>query len=158
MNQPAANITQARGRRGGIMTMTTLDWHRPHVINGYMDYHTSMRGMIHRIGGNFTFNAQSGLPLSSRAGAAGAALKERAPMTIDVNARIDATLNLGTVKPTVFFLIENILNRTNVVAIADPASYFDTASSYYNVAGGPRNNLLAYGIPMTFHFGVTINY
>ena len=158
MNAGAGNISQSEARRKGIMTMTTLDWHRPHVINGYVDYHTSMRGMINRIGGNFTFNAQSGLPLSARAGAAGAALKERAPMTVDVNARIDATLNLGTVKPTVFFLIENVLNRTNVVAIADPASYFDKSSAYYNVAGGPRNNLLAYGAPMTFHFGVSINY
>ncbi len=158
MNQGSGTVSQSDAARKGIMTMTTLDWHRPHVINGYVDYHTSLGGMFERVGGNFTFNAQSGLPLSARAGAAGAALKERAPMTVDVNARLDATLNLGAVRPTVFFLIENVLNRRNVVAIADPASYFDDASTYKDVAGGPRNNLLAYGVPMTFHFGFSISY
>ncbi len=158
MNQGSGTISQADKTRSGILTMTTLDWHRPHVFNGYIDYHKPMSGVLSRIGGNFTFNAQSGLPLSSRAGAAGAALKERAPMTIDVNARVDATLNLGGLKPTVFLLVENVLNRRNVIAIADPASYFDDASDFKNIAAGPRNNLLAYGVPMTMHFGFSINY
>ena len=158
INSGAGNITQSEGRRKGIMAMTTLYWHRPHVLNGYIDYHTSLGGMFDRIGGNITFNAQSGLPQSARAGAAGAALDERAPGTIDVNARLDATLNLGVVKPTVFLMVENVLNRRNVVMIADPASFFDEASSYKDVASGPRNNLLAYGVPMTMHFGISINY
>ena len=75
-----------------------------------------------------------------------------------MNARLDATLNLGVVKPTVFLMVENVLNRRNVVMIADPASFFDEASSYKDVASGPRNNLLAYGVPMTMHFGISINY
>ena len=159
MNQGSGTLTQeTQTWTANILTMTTLDWHRPHIFNGYLDYHTSLGGMLNRVGGNVTFNAQSGLPMTARAGGAGAALKERAPMTVDINLRVDATLNLGVVRPTVYLLVDNIMNRRNVVAIADPASYFDAASDFDNVAGGPRNNLLAYGPPMTLHIGVSIDY
>jgi hypothetical protein len=77
---------------------------------------------------------------------------------MDVNLRVDAKIDLGVVRPTVYFLIENVLNRRNVVAIADPGSYFDSASDYHEIAAGPANNLMAYGIPMTMHFGVSIDY
>ena len=143
---------------GGIFSMTTLDWHRPHILNGYVDYHTNMSGMFSRVGGNITFNAQSGLPVSARSGQGGASLKERAPSTMDVNLRIDAKLDLGIVRPTVYLLVENVLDVRNVVAIADPGSYFDEASDYSEVAAGPTNNLMAYGAPMTIHFGVSIDY
>jgi len=143
---------------GNIFSMTTLDWHRPHILNGYIDYHTNIGGMFSRVGGNITFNAQSGLPVSARSGQGGASLKERAPSTMDVNLRIDAKLDLGIVRPTVYLLVENVLDVRNVVAIADPGSYFDDASAYYEVAAGPTNNLMAYGAPMTIHFGVSIDY
>ena len=161
MNQGAGNIDQysdGTTSRTGILSMTTLDWHRPHVLNGYLDYHIPMGGMLSSVGGNITFNAQSGLPQTARAGGAGAALKERAPSTMDVNLRVDAKLNLGSVRPTVFLIVDNVMNRRNVVAVADPYSYFDEASDFYQVAGGPRNNLLAYGSPMTLHVGVSIDY
>jgi hypothetical protein len=143
---------------GNIFSMTTLDWHRPHILNGYIDYHTNIGGMFSRVGGNITFNAQSGLPVSARSGQGGASLKERAPSTMDVNLRIDAKLDLGIVRPTVYLLVENVLDVRNVVAIADPGSYFDEASDYSEVAAGPTNNLMAYGAPMTIHFGVSIDY
>ena len=143
---------------GNILSMTTLDWHRPMVINGYLDYHSNMSGMINRIGGNITFNVQSGLPVTARSGFGGAALAERAPTTMDVNLRVDAKIDLGTIRPTVYLLIENVMNQQNVVAIADPSSYFDGASAFYEVAGGPNNNLMAYGLPMTMNIGISIDY
>jgi len=143
---------------GNILSMTTLDWHRPMVINGYLDYHSNMSGMINRIGGNITFNVQSGLPVTARSGFGGAALAERAPTTMDVNLRVDAKMDLGTIRPTVYLLIENVMNQQNVVAIADPSSYFDGASAFYEVAGGPNNNLMAYGLPMTMNIGISIDY
>lgn len=161
MNQGAGNVSQNSDGtvdRSGILAMTTLDWHRPHVLNGYLDYHIPLGGLLSNVGGNITFNAQSGLPQTARAGGAGAALKERAPSTMDINLRVDAKLNLGAVKPTVFLIVDNVMNRRNVVAVADPFSYFDEASDFYQVAGGPRNNLLAYGAPMTLHVGVSIDY
>lgn len=155
----AGSLRQETGTfTGNILSMTTLDWHRPHILNGYVDYHTNIGGMFSRVGGNITFNAQSGLPVTARSGQGGASLKERAPSTIDINLRVDAKMNLGVVRPTVYLLIENVMNRRNVVAIADPGSYFDAASRYHEVAAGPTNNLLAYGAPMTMHFGVSIDY
>lgn len=143
---------------GNILSMTTLDWHRPHILNGYLDYHTNLGGMVGRVGGNVTFTAQSGLPVTARSGQGGASLKERAPATIDVNLRVDADLNLPVLRPTVYLLIENLMNRRNVVAIADPGSYFDDASDYHEIAAGPTNNLMAYGPPMTMHIGISIDY
>lgn len=155
----AGSLTQDGGTwTGDILAMTTLDWHRPHILNGYIDYHTSMGGLLNRVGGNITFNAQSGLPVTARSGQGGASLTERAPATIDVNLRVDAKMNLKVIRPTVYLLIENLLNRRNVAAIADPGSYFDSASKYYQVAAGPTNNLMAYGPPMTMHIGVSIDY
>jgi len=155
----AGSLTQDGGTwTGNILSMTTLDWHRPHVMNGYLDYHTNMSGLLSRVGGNIIFNAQSGLPVTARSGQGGASLSERAPSTMDVNLRVDAKLDLGIVRPTVYFLIENVLNSRNVVAIADPGSYFDAASDYSEIAAGPTNNLMAYGPPMTIHFGVSIDY
>ena len=60
--------------------------------------------------------------------------------------------------PTVYLLVENVLNRQNVVAIADPGSFFDAASDYNNIAAGSTNNLLAYGKPMTLNLGVQIDF
>ena len=71
---------------------------------------------------------------------------------------MDATLALGPVNPTVYLLVENVLNRQNVVYIADPGSFFDEASAYHDVAAGSTNNLLAYGKPMTMNFGVQIDF
>ena len=85
-------------------------------------------------------------------------MSERAPTTTDVNLKLDATLALGPVNPTVYLLVENVLNIQNVIYIADPGSYFDDASNYYNVAAGPTNNLLAYGKPMTLNLGVQIDF
>lgn len=141
-----------------IMTLTTLDWHRPHIMNGYVDYHTNVGGMINRVGGNITFNSQSGLPVTARSGVGGAKLDKRAPTTTDVNLRVDAQLALGPIRPTVYLLVENVLDKKNVIAIADPSSYFDGASDFHNVAAGPTNNLMAYGPPRTMHIGVSIEY
>jgi hypothetical protein len=159
INAGNGSLTQATGGiAANIMTMTTLNWHRPHVFNGYVDYHMDMGGMLDRAGVNLTFNYSSGLPVSARSGVAGAALDERAPATIDVNLKLDATLALGPVNPTVYLLIENVMNRQNVVYIADPGSYFDEASAYHEIAAGSANNLLAYGKPMTMNFGVQIDF
>ena len=154
----AGSVDQFMKERAGTLTMTTLDWHRPHIMNGYIDYHMSMGGMLDRVGGSLIFNAQSGLPMTARAGGAGAALKERAPSTIDINVRLDAKLALGGISPTVFLLVENVINRRNVVWVADPMSFFDETSKFHNVASGPRNNLLAYGRPLTINFGATISF
>lgn len=140
------------------MTMTTLDWHRPHIVNGFIDYHMDMGGMVQKVGANLTFNAQSGLPVSARSGAGGAALTERAPKTLDLNLKLDAQLSVAGINPTVYVLVENVMNKQNVIAIADPGSFFDSSSDYYNVGAGPTNNLLAYGKPRTLSFGVQINY
>jgi hypothetical protein len=159
INAGNGSLTQATGGiAANIMTMTTLNWHRPHVFNGYVDYHMDMGGMLDRAGVNLTFNYSSGLPVSARSGVAGAALDERAPATIDVNLKLDATLALGPVNPTVYLLIENVMKRQNVVYIADPGSYFDEASAYHEIAAGSANNLLAYGKPMTMNFGVQIDF
>ena len=159
INAGNGSLTQATGGiAANIMTMTVLDWHRPHVFNGYVDYHMDMGGMLDRAGVNLTFNYSSGLPVSARSGVAGAALDERAPATTDVNLKLDATLALGPVNPTVYLLIENVMNKQNVVYIADPGSYFDEASAYHDIAAGSANNLLAYGKPRTMNLGVQIDF
>ena len=159
INAGNGSLTQATGGiAANIMTMTVLDWHRPHVFNGYVDYHMDMGGMLDRAGVNLTFNYSSGLPVSARSGVAGAALDERAPETIDVNLKLDATLALGPVNPTVYLLIENVMNKQNVVYVADPGSYFDEASAYHDIAAGSANNLLAYGKPRTMNLGVQIDF
>ena len=159
INLGNGSLTQSTGGvAANILSMTTLDWHRPHIFNGYVDYHMNLGGMVDRAGLNMTFNAQSGLPVSARSGAGGASLKERAPSTMEINLRLDATLALGPVNPTVYLLIENVSNSQNVIYIADPGSYFDEASEYYEIAAGSSNNLLAYGKPMTMNVGVQINF
>ena len=77
---------------------------------------------------------------------------------MEVNLKLDTQLSLGPVSPTVYLLVENVLNRQNVVAIADGGSFFDEASDYHDIAAGPTNNLMAYGKPMTINFGLQINY
>ncbi|MBH30367.1 MAG: hypothetical protein CMG71_00055 [Candidatus Marinimicrobia bacterium] len=154
----AGSVDQFMKERSGTLTMTTLDWHRPHILNGYVDYQMPMGGILEGVGASLIFNAQSGLPMTARAGGAGAALKERAPATVDVNLKLDAQLALGGISPTVFLLIENVINRRNVVWVADPMSFFDETSNFNNVAAGPRNNLLAYGRPLTINFGATISF
>ena len=75
-----------------------------------------------------------------------------------MNLKLDARLSVAGVNPTVYLLVENVMNRQNVIAIADPGSYFDEASTFHNIAAGSTNNLLAYGKPMTLNVGVQINY
>ena len=158
-NAGNGSLTQETGNvAADIMTMTTLDWHRPHMLNGFVDYHMDVGGMIEKAGLNMTFNIQSGLPVSARSGVGSTNLSERAPTTTDINLKLDATLALGPVNPTVYLLVENVLNKQNVVYIADPGSYFDEQSNYYNVAAGPTNNLLAYGRPMTLNIGVQLDF
>jgi len=158
-NAGNGSLTQETGNvAADIMTMTTLDWHRPHMLNGFVDYHMDVGGMIEKAGLNMTFNIQSGLPVSARSGVGSTNLSERAPTTTDINLKLDATLALGSVNPTVYLLVENALNIQNVVYIADPGSYFDSQSDYHNVAAGPTNNLLAYGRPMTLNIGVQLDF
>jgi len=158
-NAGNGSLTQETGNvAADIMTMTTLNWHRPHMLNGFVDYHMNVGGMVEKAGLNMTFNIQSGLPVSARSGVGSTNLSERAPTTTDVNLKLDATLALGSVNPTVYLLVENALNIQNVVYIADPGSYFDGQSDYYNVAAGPTNNLLAYGKPMTLNIGVQLDF
>jgi len=158
-NAGNGSLTQETGNvAADIMTMTTLNWHRPHMLNGFVDYHINVGGMVERAGLNMTFNIQSGLPVSARSGVGSTNLSERAPATTDVNLKLDATLALGSVNPTVYLLVENALNIQNVVYIADPGSYFDSQSDYHNVAAGPANNLLAYGRPMTLNIGVQLDF
>ena len=162
-NAGNGSLTQETGNvAADIMTMTTLDWHRPHMLNGFVDYHMDVGGMtggmVGKAGLNMTFNIQSGLPVSARSGVGSTNLSERAPTTTDVNLKLDATLALGSVNPTVYLLVENALNIQNVVYIADPGSYFDSQSDYHNVAAGPANNLLAYGRPMTLNIGVQLDF
>jgi len=158
LQQGAGSVDQFNQEKSGVLTMTTLDWHRPHTLNGYVDYHMSMGGMMERVGGSLTFVGMSGLPMTARAGGAGAALKERAPSTLDVNLKLDARLGLGFASPTVYLLVENVINRKNVVWVADPMSFFDETSNFYNVPSGPRNNLLAYGKPLTINFGASLSF
>ena len=159
INAGNGSLTQDGGFvAANVLTMTTLDWHRPHILNGFIDYHMEMGGLLQRAGANLTFNVQSGLPVSARSGAGGASLKERAPSTMEVNLKLDTRLSLGPVSPLVYLLVENVLNRQNVVAIADGGSFFDEASDYHDIAAGSTNNLLAYGKPMTINFGLQINY
>ena len=158
-NAGNGSLTQETGNvAADIMTMTTLNWHRPHMLNGFVDYHMDVGGMIEKAGLNMTFNIQSGLPVSARSGVGSTNLSERAPATTDINLKLDATLALGSVNPTVYLLVENALNIQNVVYIADPGSYFDSQSDYHNVAAGPANNLLAYGRPMTLNIGVQLDF
>ena len=159
INAGNGNLTQdGGGIAANVLTMTTLDWHRPHILNGYVDYHIDMSGLLQSAGVNLTFNAQSGLPVSARSGVGGASLKNRAPSTIDLNLKLDARLSVAGISPILYILVENVMNNQNVVAIADPGSFFDEASAYHNIAAGSSNNLLAYGKPMTLNFGVQINY
>ena len=159
INAGNGSLTQdGGGIAANVLTMTTLDWHRPHILNGYVDYHMDMSGLLQSAGVNLTFNAQSGLPVSARSGVGGASLSQRAPSTIDLNLKLDARLSVAGISPTVYLLVENVMNNQNVVAIADPGSFFDEASAYHNIAAGSSNNLLAYGKPMTLNFGVQINY
>ena len=158
-NAGNGSLTQETGNvAADIMTMTTLNWHRPHMLNGFVDYHMNVGGMVEKAGLNMTFNIQSGLPVSARSGVGSTNLSERAPATTDINLKLDATLALGSVNPTVYLLVENALNIQNVVYIADPGSYFDAQSDYHNVAAGPTNNLLAYGRPMTLNIGVQLDF
>ena len=159
INAGNGSLTQDGGFvAANVLTMTTLDWHRPHIFNGFVDYHMDIGGLLSKAGTNLTFNYQSGLPVSARSGVGGASLKERAPSTLDVNLKLDAQLSIAGISPTVYLLVENVLNRQNVVAIADPGSFFDDASTFHNIAAGSTNNLLAYGKPMTLNVGVQINY
>ena len=159
INAGNGSLTQdGGGIAANVLTMTTLDWHRPHILNGYVDYHMDMSGLLQSAGVNLTFNAQSGLPVSARSGVGGASLSQRAPSTIDLNLKLDARLSVAGISPTVYILVENVMNNQNVVAIADPGSFFDEASAYHNIAAGSSNNLLAYGKPITLNFGVQINY
>jgi hypothetical protein len=159
INAGNGSLTQdGGGIAANMLTMTTLDWHRPHILNGYVDYHMDMSGLLQSAGVNLTFNAQSGLPVSARSGVGGASLSQRAPSTIDLNLKLDARLSVAGISPTLYLLVENVMNNQNVVAIADPGSFFDEASAYHNIAAGSSNNLLAYGKPMTLNFGVQINY
>ena len=159
INAGNGSLTQETGNvAANIMTMTTLDWHRPHLLNGFVDYHMSLSDMIPNVGMNMTFNSQSGLPVSARSGVGGASLKERAPSTTEVNLKLDAKLALGPVNPTVYLLVENLLGKQNVVYVADPGSFFDEQSDFHNVAAGPTNNLLAYGKPKTISLGVQIDF
>ena len=159
INAGNGSLTQDGGSiAANVLTMTTLDWHRPHILNGYVDYHMAMGGLLQSAGVNLTFNAQSGLPVSARSGVGGASLSQRAPSTIDLNLKLDAQLSVAGISPTLYILVENVMNKQNVVAIADPGSFFDEASAYHDIAAGSTNNLLAYGKPMTLNFGVQINY
>lgn len=159
INAGNGSLTQdGGGIAANVLTMTTLDWHRPHILNGFVDYHMDMSGLLQSAGVNLTFNAQSGLPVSARSGVGGASLSQRAPSTIDLNLKLDARLSVAGISPTLYLLVENVMNNQNVVAIADPGSFFDEASTYHNIAAGSSNNLLAYGKPMTLNVGVQINY
>ncbi|MFQ5627627.1 MAG: TonB-dependent receptor plug domain-containing protein [bacterium] len=140
--------------------LTTLDFARPHVLNGYIDIHSPIRsGTLQQFGANFLINIQSGLPITSRVGLAQAALGERAPANAQIDLRLDATLNLGAIRPNVFLLIENLLDRRNILSIKDPSSFFDeTREGLFHNAAGPRNDLTAYDIPRTAHLGLTIGF
>ena len=52
-------------------------------------------------------------------------MSQRAPSTIDLNLKLDARLSVAGISPTVYLLVENVMNNQNVVAIADPGSFFD---------------------------------
>ena len=159
INAGNGSLTQdGGGIAANVLTMTTLDWHRPHILNGFVDYHMDMSGLLQSAGVNLTFNAQSGLPVSARSGVGGASLSQRAPSTIDSHLKLDARLSVAGISPAVYLLVENVMTNQNVVAIADPGSFFDEASAYHNIAAGSSNNLLAYGKPMTLNVGVQINY
>ncbi|MDP6456777.1 MAG: TonB-dependent receptor [Candidatus Marinimicrobia bacterium] len=154
VNQGSGSFSETRGGWGSnIMYMNTLSFSRPHIVNGYVDYRMNMGGL--NLGTNLSFNYQSGLPYSTYA-AAQFAFNKRAPATLDVTLKVDAKLAVGPVSPTVFVQVDNLLNRENVVAIADPSSYFDENESNYQNAAGPRNNLAAYGAPMIIHLGFSI--
>jgi len=156
MNQGAGSFSATDNSwNTNILYVNTLAFSRPHVLNGYVDYRMDMGGMIDQIGLNLSFNQQSGLPYSTYAAAA-FAFNERSPSTLDTKLKAELKLNVGPVSPTVFLLIDNLLNRENVVAIADPTTYFDESESNYQNAAGPRNNLAAYGAPMTIHFGFSV--
>ena len=156
MNQGAGSFSATDNSwNTNILYVNTLAFSRPHVLNGYVDYRMDMGGMIDQIGLNLSFNQQSGLPYSTYAAAA-FAFNERSPSTLDTKLKAELKLNVGPVSPTVFLLIDNLLNRENVVAIADPTTYFDESESNYHNAAGPKNNLAAYGAPMTIHFGFSV--
>jgi hypothetical protein len=141
--------------------LTTLDFARSHVLNGYLDIRSREgAGTLRQVGANFLFNIQSGLPITSRVGLAQAALKERGPWSYQVDLKLDAALNLGTVKPTVFLFIENLFNVRNVLSIKDPGSFFRKTedNQFFQNAAGPRNDLTAYGVPFTPHLGITLQY
>lgn len=140
--------------------LTTLDFARKHVINGYLDVRSSWRedSKIAQFGANFLFNIQSGLPVTSRVGLAQATLGEESPWNARVDARFDVTFDFGNVKPNFFIFVENLLNKRNVLSIKDPASFFRSGDNFFENAAGPRNDLTAYDIPITVHFGFTVAY
>ncbi len=140
--------------------LTDLDFARPHVLNGYIDFHSPPSGgTIGRYGANLLINVQSGLPFITRsASQVQGPTKERAPMIAKFDLKLDATLNLGLVHPNVFLLIENILDRRNVRSINDPTSYNDETTDHFQNAAGPLNDLTAYGIPRTAHLGLSIKF
>ncbi|MCZ6673446.1 MAG: TonB-dependent receptor [Verrucomicrobia bacterium] len=140
--------------------LTTLDFARKHVVNGYLDLRSSWRedSKIAQFGANFLFNMQSGLPVTSRVGLAQATLGEESPWNTRIDAKFDVTFDLGTVKPNVFIFVQNLLNRRNVLSVKDPASFFRSGDNFFENAAGPRNDLTAYDIPFTIHFGFTVAY
>jgi hypothetical protein len=141
--------------------LTTLDFARTHVFNGYLDIRSRPgTGTLRQVGANFLFNIQSGLPITSRVGLAQAALGERGPWNYQVDLKVDAALNFGTIRPTVFLFIENLFNVRNVLSIKDPSSFFRETEEnlFFHNAAGPRNDLTAYGVPFTPHLGVTLEF
>lgn len=152
--EDAATITD------DVFFLTTLDFARDHVINGFLDIRSPWKedSFIHQLGANFLFNIQSGLPVTSRVGLAQATLGEESPWNWRVDAKFDATLNFGTIRPNVFLFVENLFNKRNVLSIKDPASFFRPGEAFTENAAGPRNDLTAYDLPITVHFGFTIVY
>ncbi len=161
VNEGAGIFREVEGTvTDNTLFLTTLDFARPHVLNGYIDIRSPLSGgTLKEYGANFLINIQSGLPITSRVGLAQSALGERAPANTNIDLRLDATLDLGSVQPNVFLLIENLFDSRNVLSIKDPASFFDeTREGLFQNAAGPRNDLTAYDIPRTIHMGVSIGF
>lgn len=143
-----------------VFFLTTLDFARDHVINGFLDIRLPWKenNFIGQAGANFLFNIQSGLPVTSRVGLAQATLGEESPWNLRVDAKFDVTLNLGSIKPNIFLFVENLFNKRNVISVRDPASFFRNGDDFFENAAGPRNDLTAFDIPITVHFGFSVGY